>query len=89
MPSKSLLGDLAVGRCRSRSVSGAPSSDGLRLGELLRPAADLDRLAQRFHPDPRRLAAGLRLDLLEPGGDRVERGDAAVVALVGLLQAAR
>ena len=46
---------------------------GVDLGQRLHPAAYLDRLAQRFHPDPGRLAAGLGIHLLEPRGDRVER----------------
>ena len=84
--------------CGSRSACGVAVAVGARrrtvrrdrparaLGQLLHPAAHLDRLAQRLHPDPRRLAAGLRLDLLQSRRDRLQRGDAAVVALVRLAQ---
>ena len=55
--------------------------------QVLDPFGQVDRLAQRLHPDPGGLAAGLRLQLLEPRRDGVERGDAAVVAGVRLLEA--
>src|SRR6187551_681589 len=58
----------------------------MHLAQLLRTTAYLDRLAQRLHSDPRRLPTRLRLDLLQALGNGVERGDAAVVALVRLLQ---
>jgi hypothetical protein len=58
----------------------------LDLGQRLGAGIQLDRLAQRFHPDPGGLAACLGLQVLKSCGDRVERGDAAVVAGVRLLQ---
>jgi hypothetical protein len=47
----------------------------------------LDRLTQGFHPDPGRLAARLGLQFLEPRGNCVKGGDAAVMALIRLAQA--
>ena len=50
--------------CRLRRVAAArPRSASV---SACTRRLDLDRLAQRFHPDPRRLAARLRLHLLEP-----------------------
>ena len=45
------------------------------------------RLAQGLHPDPGRLTAGLGLNVLQPDRDRLQRGDVAVVPLVGLAEA--
>jgi len=46
--------------------------DRLGVGQGLNALADLDRLAQRLHPDPRRLATRLGLDLLQAGRDGVQ-----------------
>ena len=67
--------------------AGSPASVRLGVVQLLHALADLDRLAQRFHPDPGGLAARLRLQFLQPRRDGVERGDAAVVDGVRLLEA--
>src|SRR5881394_4408942 len=55
-------------------------------GQVLRAATHLDSLAQRFHPDPGRLSACLLLDLLQALRDRLQRGDAALVAFVRLAE---
>ena len=67
---------------RTRSLD-REGGDCLAVGELLDTPAHFDRLVQGFHPDPCRLTTRLLMDLLHAGRDTLQRGNAAVVTLVG------
>ena len=54
---------------------GAPPRPRCDRRDLLDRLADLDRVGKRLHADPRRLAAGLRVDLLDPHRDGLQRGE--------------
>src|ERR671918_913578 len=61
-----------------------PRLDLDQLRDLLHPAPDRNRVLERLHPDPRRLATRLSVQLVEPHRHRLQRRQAAVVAVVCL-----